>query len=333
MFNTYAFTAYNTLTYKNLSWYFEGAYKTAEAIPNINLNGPNLVNKDGNIEYTSINYGQKGIAIGLTGKRTENFIMLTSPNEYGLPNSGMLNWQPVVAVLRPERLMSLYTPASQNLSEMAATANVVISPSDYTTINLTYTNINELDNTKLYREGYADISNQKLEKWKFTAGVQYAEYNQSVYLVKSIDTGSGTGSNKQLIVYAITPFAEITRKLSDKKSLRLEVSYDGTKQYYGSWLFGLLEYNIAPKLSFSVSDMYNVTPNKGADNPNYAPDANGNWTPTPTHYYSVFAAYTKSANRFSVAYVRQVAGINCSGGVCRYEPAFSGVKVMITSSF
>ena len=30
---------------------------------------------------------------------------------------------------------------------------------------------------------------------------------------------------------------------------------------------------------------------------------------------------------------RQVAGIVCTGGVCRYEPAFSGVKLTLNSTF
>ncbi|MBX9448900.1 MAG: hypothetical protein KL787_03955 [Taibaiella sp.] len=44
-------------------------------------------------------------------------------------------------------------------------------------------------------------------------------------------------------------------------------------------------------------------------------------------------AYSKNAHRFSLAYVKQVEGINCTGGVCRYEPAFSGLRLGITSSF
>ncbi len=51
------------------------------------------------------------------------------------------------------------------------------------------------------------------------------------------------------------------------------------------------------------------------------------------HYYNAFVAYTKGAHRFSLAWVKQVEGINCTGGVCRYEPAFNGVKGTITSSF
>jgi len=51
------------------------------------------------------------------------------------------------------------------------------------------------------------------------------------------------------------------------------------------------------------------------------------------HYPNVFMAYTKDANRFTLQYVKQVDGINCTGGVCRYEPAFSGFKIGVTSSF
>jgi len=43
--------------------------------------------------------------------------------------------------------------------------------------------------------------------------------------------------------------------------------------------------------------------------------------------------YTYRANRFSLAYVKQVEGINCAGGICRYEPTFHGVRLQLSSSF
>ncbi|NDC41125.1 MAG: hypothetical protein EBZ77_06175, partial [Chitinophagia bacterium] len=48
---------------------------------------------------------------------------------------------------------------------------------------------------------------------------------------------------------------------------------------------------------------------------------------------SVYGAFTKGPHRLSLAYVKQVAGINCTGGVCRYEPAFSGIRSTFTTSF
>jgi Family of unknown function (DUF6029) len=315
VYNMYAYTVYNTLTYKNLSWYAEGAYKTHEAI----AKGVNYLLYDvpGNIEYTSINYGKKGLAISITGKRTENFVMRTSPNE--ILTNGMLNWQPVVAIQRPERLISRYTPASQDLSEMAGTANVFVAPNEATSITGTATIINTLNNEELYREGFAEYNHQG-DKWIVQLGVQYLEYNLELYYNKyKIDP----------ILKAITPFAEITYRVNPKNSFRCELQYMSSKQDYGSWVFFLLEYDMAPKLSISASDMYNITPNTTSDNPNFTAGA----IPKANHYYNVYVAYTKGANRFSIGYVKQVDGMNCAGGVCRYEPAFSGVKATITSSF
>ena len=305
-YNTYAFTAYNNLTFKDISWYAEGAFKTHEAIIEPVNNNNILVDKPGNVEYTTLNYAKKGFAINLAGKRTQDFVMRTSPNE--VLNNGELNWQPVVAILRPERLMSRYTPASQDISEMAGTANVLISPNDVTNYTFTFTHINTLENVELYREGYGEWYYQGLKSWIFQAGVQYMEYNQKLY-----QTAPTKG-----MVYAVTPFTEVPYRFNDVKSLRFEAQYMDTKQDKGSWIFALAEYNVAPKYSISFSDMYNVTPIEGQKALNY-----------PT----IFGAFTKGAHRFTLAYVKQVDGINCTGGVCRYEPAFSGVKATITSSF
>ena len=43
--------------------------------------------------------------------------------------------------------------------------------------------------------------------------------------------------------------------------------------------------------------------------------------------------YTNKANRISLGYGRQRAGIFCVGGVCRTVPASNGLSISITSSF
>ena len=325
-YNMYAFSVYNTLTYKNFSWYAEGAYKTHEAIYNTNSIDAtgnidplykDYVDRAGNIVYTSVNYGKKGIALSLTGKRTQDFVMRVSPPAAETqPLEGMLNWQPVVAVLRPQRLMSRYSPPSQDISEMAGTANLLLSPNDVTNFTVTYSHINTLTDYKLFREIYAEGQYQGWKSVIIEGGVQYLEYNIAIYQ---------GGHASAPVVYAVTPFAELTYKITDKKSLRFEAQYMNSAQDYGSWAYALLEYNIAPMFSISVSDMYNVVPNKNEDNTNYKDPGN--------HYYSVYTAYTKGPHRFSLAYVKQVDGMNCSGGVCRYEPAFSGVKATLNTSF
>ncbi len=309
-YNTYAFTFYNTLTAGDFSWYAEGAYKTAEAIKGAILDDK-LVNKDGSVFYSTLGYAKKGIAINLNAKRTENFVLRTSPNE--ILNRGMMNWQPVVARMRPQRLLARYTPASQDISEMAIGGDVLISPNDNLDITLNYTDIKTLDNTALYNEIYGEFNYRGVDKWQFQLGLQLLKYNQSLYQVKpNVPT-----------VNAVTPFTEIVYKINDKQSIRTEWEYMSTEQDFGSWAFGLVEFTIAPKWSFAVSDMYITSLNK--ENPAGVTSQN--------HFYNFFTSFTKGANRFTLAYVKQVEGINCTGGVCRYEPAFSGLKFSVNSSF
>jgi hypothetical protein len=107
--------------------------------------------------------------------------------------------------------------------------------------------------------------------------------------------------------------------ISGTSSLKIQAQYMNTKQDYGSWAFVALEYAIAPKWSFAISDMYNIDPAHAGSK--------------KEHYYNMFISRTQGAHRISLAYVKQVEGINCTGGVCRYEPAFNGLKLSVTSSF
>jgi hypothetical protein len=311
-YNTYGFTAYNTLSAGDFTWYIEGAYKTAETInyPEVSANAItySFKEKPGNIVYTTLGYARKGIAVNMTGKRTENFVMRTSPLD-NAPNSGMINWQPIVAQIRSQRLIARYTPASQDIGELAGNVNVLVSPNDNYDFNLSYTHINNLDGQELYREGYFEANIRSVKNFLIDVGVQYMHYNL-FYQGKAGNT----------IVKAFTPFTEITYMIDSKNSLKLQAQYMNTKEDDGSWAFVGLEYAMAPKWGIAVSDMYNVSPSETSRFKGQ-------------HFYNVFVSRTQGAHRISLAYVKQVSGINCSGGVCRYEPAFSGLKLSITSSF
>ncbi|HUM46791.1 MAG TPA: DUF6029 family protein [Chitinophagales bacterium] len=303
-YNVYAFSGYYTLSWKKFSWYLEAAGKSHEAIKDVD---GKLVDEPGTVVYTSLSFSQKGL--GLTGqfKRTENYVLRTSPNETLL--NGVLNYIPPMARQNSLRLPARYQPATQYLGELAYQFDAVYTPVKGYTIDASFSNINDLSNTHLWTEVYGQLEVTKSKKFQYVVGGQYVFYNQQVYLSEPLPNQT-----------AITPFAEITYKPTRKNSVRFELQYQSTNEDYGSWLFALAEYSIAPKWSFAVSDMYNIDPN-----PEKATEKN--------HYYNFFVAYTKNANRFTMSYVRQVAGINCTGGVCRYEPAFSGLKFNLTSSF
>ena len=117
---------------------------------------------------------------------------------------------------------------------------------------------------------------------------------------------------------------DFTYKLNSKKSLRFEAQHLGTnkkKPYFedqGNWVTGLLEYTISPGWFFAVLDQYNY----------------GNKNEIQRiHYLFGSVGYIKKANRFTLSYGRQRAGIFCVGGVCRVVPASNGVTFSLTSTF
>ena len=120
------------------------------------------------------------------------------------------------------------------------------------------------------------------------------------------------------IVHANIGVIYVTYKFNSKHSLRTELQYLYTKQERKNWAMVLMEYSISPNWSFTVFDEYNY----GNDNKNLR-----------LHYYNASMAYTQSATRISLGYVRQRAGLLCVGGVCRFVPASNGFNISITSRF
>jgi hypothetical protein len=143
-YNSYSASVYNTLNIGDFTWYVEGAYKTEEAVATNN----GLENVTGNVLYSTLGYSHGKIGINATVRRSENFMQRTSPNEQLI--RGLYNWQPIIAQIRPQRLIARYTPPSQDLSEIGGNINFFIAPNDYTTLNAAYTHINNLKGDLLY---------------------------------------------------------------------------------------------------------------------------------------------------------------------------------------
>ena len=306
-YNVFAYSFYNRLSYKDISWYIEYAGKTNEAILD---NSGIFIDRPGSVIYSTLTYSrsfENGRGFGITGqvKRTEDYPLRIAPDQTLL--RGQVNFLPPLARQNTYTLLARYNAATQFLGEKAYQIDLIATPIKNISISLNHSNVYDLSNNLLFREFYGDILYKRLTDWRFTAGVQVLDYNQVVYENKG-----------DSVLSTITPFAEVVYKFSRRKSLRAEVQYQHNNEDFGSWVYGLLEYSIAPKWSFAVADMYNIAPKKTAD---------------ALHYYTIFGSYTKNANRFALSYVKQVEGIVCTGGVCRYEPAFSGFKFTINSTF
>jgi hypothetical protein len=301
--NVYSGSVYNSLDWGDFSWYIEVAgksneYAYADGTP---------FDRWGHIVMSSLTWSRQGLGITGQFRRVDNFELRTSPNEQLL--LGIFNFLPSLTRQNSLRLPARYNGVPQDRGEQGFQIDAIYTPKKGYTLTGNFADLHTLPGEKLYREYYLDLEIRTSRKWKLLVGGQHVEYNQDFYENKP-------GARE---VSTITPFAEFLWKFDRRKSIRVEAQYMGTEGDFGSWMYGLVEFNWAPSFSISVADMYNYAPTEKS--------------PGQIHYYTFFSSYTKDANRFYLSYSRQVEGIICTGGVCRFEPAFNGVKFGVTSSF
>ena len=329
-YNTYAATIFNTLTAGDFTWYFEAATKTKDVIydPNqprsvlINneidtINGK-LVNREGYTFYSSLAYSKKGFGITLEAKRTKDFSFRQNPNALGI--QGPINYLPPMAKQNTYRLTARFAPATQELGEQALQLDVRYKLNKKLSVGINFTDIQFLDGTELYREITPEFTYKQKRKWQLIGGLQILKYNIFVY------------QGKDTYVDALTPYAELLYKFTPRRSIRVEAQYLATEEEFGSWANGLVEVGFAPHWIFYASDMYKIK--HGTLDPKItAEKAKEKTKYDETHFPSVGIVYSRKSNRVSLAYVKQVEGINCAGGICRYEPAFHGARLTVNSSF
>ena len=127
---------------------------------------------------------------------------------------------------------------------------------------------------------------------------------------------------------------DVTYKINKKHSLRFEAPYLASNDYEGDWVAATIEYNFAPKFSFYVSDMWNCEKMQDGAYGNYYMNVNTyEYEHALLHYYQVGASFTHNSFRAQLSYGRNRAGYVCSGGVCRFQPAYTGVNLALTLSF
>ena len=324
-YNSQALSIYNSLNYKAFSWYFELAYKLPEiffdpATETTKITGAvspgKYIKSSGSVIYSTLSYAVKGLGITLEGKRTENFDFRIDPTL--ILNNGLIGFLPPMNHITTYRLTSRYNPATQLTSELAFQLDLKYKLSKPLLLNVNVSNISTLENLQLYREFFIDLQYKPNRKFDGHVGIQRQIYNQAVYEGKPV--------NITPVVTTWTPFIDVLYKFTRRKSLKVESQYMASAQDYGSWIYLLAEYGMAPHWRFELSGMYNVIPNPG--NPNI-PEGAGEKILYPT----VGVYYQWKQTRYGLRYVKQVEGVVCTGGICRLEPAFSGVKFEVNSIF
>jgi hypothetical protein len=326
-YNAYVFQVYNTLNFGRFSLMLEYDHKLPEAIMDVNNH---LFNSAGNIYYGSLSYSSKGVGINAQYKRIETFSFRTSPLETNpVPNNAPVNYLTSATRQNTYRLLARYNAVVQELGENAVQVELTLKPTKNTQFNINGSLVNKLSGvdfktltykwdttTRLFRELYVDVQHKFSKKFKLLLGIQSIGYNQTTYELKA----------NAPFVEALTQFGEMTYKLTPTRSFRFEWQYMHTKQDLGSFVNGLLEFNMAPHWSFAAGDLLNFE--HGALN---EPVAGKEFE--FVHYFNFFGAYTYKATRFTAGYLKQPQGVNCTGGVCRVEPAFSGFRAGLVTNF
>lgn len=291
----------------------------------------NYINHDGSALLLNASYSNNGLGINVQMKRVEN--MDFRSNRDAPLNSLMVNFVPITTKQHTYRLLTLYPYVTQVFGEAGLQADLIytfrrgsaLGGKYGTTISLNYAVANSIDqrtvtgemgyesdfwklgNRKYFQDINVELSKKWSRKLKTSFSYVYLEYDKD-----QIEGVSGSG-----VVKSHTVIADVLIKPRRKTSVRFELQHLYTRQDLGSWAMGLIEVGFSNFLIFA------------SDEVNYNGVAKG----IPLHYYNGGVAYAKGANRFSLSYGRQRAGLICVGGVCRLVPASSGLTLSITSSF
>lgn len=310
----------------------EYAYKSAD--PNT-LNGG--IYRPGQSAMLSLSYSKKGLSALVQAKRADN-MAFRSKRADSHSTTSFINHQPAFTLDHTYSLAALYPYATmlegEQNGEWAYQAALGYKfkgryapkfKANYSLVqsidrsNHTGSLLNATDGYgsafwKWGKECYyqdADLQyEQRLSKnWDIHAMYMYQDYNRIVQKHEG---------HIRSHIFVFEPKWKINKKLT----LRAEAQYLLTDHPSGDWGFGLLELSVAPYLMFSVSDQIG-RPELG-DGETYG---------KVTHYYNACVAGSFKSHRLQISYGRTRAGVNCTGGVCRYIPASRGLTINYNYNF
>jgi len=350
------------MAYGNFNLSGEYAYKMMDFMPDyVNNSGVNYYH-NGEALLVNLSYSTKGLGVLLSAKRIDNFMFRSERNATG--NDLILNYIPDISKNHTYSLTAFYPYVTQPLGEFTYSGEVtykfkrgsLLGGKYGTLMAVNYFRADGIEKNEIALEDvagyetnffgtdmkyYHDINvllSKKISK-KLKGQVQY----QNIFYNDYVLQGSPSASHDTIT--ANTFVADFTYKLARKHTLRFEVQgmftnmkevvvkdeagnivldnnnvaiTEQRKADYGDWLMATIEYNYNPHWYFALMDMYNY----------------GNSDEKKqVHYPKVSIGYKKNANRFELSYGRQKAGINCTGGICVYKPAATGLTLSITSTF
>ena len=274
---------------------------------------PTLINgydyDRGQVGMISASYSKKGMSFLAQARRSELMDFRSQRSVPRLSRAAFINHLPAFTMDHTYALAALYPYATQPDGEWAYQGSAAYTFKRKTKLGGKYGMTVKLNVSHVRNDGetyYQDINVQLERKMtqKFKLNLMYMnqKYNQTVM--------EGEGG----MIHSNIAIVEGRYQFNRKYTLRMELQYLHTPNDDKDWLYGLAELSIVPHWMISIADMYNV----GRTN---------------THYYQGSVTYNIKSHRLQLGYVRNRAGFNCSGGVCRRVPASRGVTLSYNYNF
>ncbi|MCF8298609.1 MAG: DUF6029 family protein [Saprospiraceae bacterium] len=314
--------------------YSEYAYK---------INDPSGVNgfiyKPGESLLIETSYSPKGLGVSLAVKRVDNMNYRTDRAATG--SSLNINYLPALTKLHTYSLSAIYPYATQPNGEMGLSGTInykfkkdtKIGGKYGTAVALNYSRVNSIDKTAIdsltpigqkgtlgYESEFFKIGDRKYyEDFNIEITKKFNKKIKGVFswvnMMYNIDVNQGHAGQPD--VYANIAIADVSYRLKDRNSVRLELQHLSTHQDERNWALALVEYS-TKHWFFALMDQYNY----GNDD-----------SEKQIHYYTASVGYNKNTSRIALSYGKQREGILCVGGVCRAVPAANGLTLTLTSSF
>jgi len=342
--NVGAFNSRINISKKNTSINIDYAHK---------INDPssdnNFIYQNGNGLIITSNYSRKGLGVSMGAKRIQN--MSFRSNRKGQFQDFNINYITPFTKQQAYSLATIYPYVSQPNGEMGAQLDIYYAVPKKTKlggkygthINFNFSNSFDIDketvdaNTNLDQRGTLGY---KSNFFKLGENKLFQEINLEISKkinrnLKLIGTYINLMNNDKILasqpllenkkhekihanIFILESIIKIpsinTISGSLRQSMKTELQHLKTKQHFGNWAMGMIEYKLS-KWFFSVQDMYNYG------------------HPDKPHYYSISSGYNKGAHRIELTYGKQRKGLFCVGGVCRDVPASNGFSISLTSSF
>ena len=299
----------------------------------------------GNAITVDLGYNYKRFSVSASFRRMENMTTFIEYRPMGIGGGNAMNYVPLLtrqhtyslANLNPYRGSSVHTGG-----EVGGQIDVYYSLRNpkargkYWNFHANFSMFNSLDHynpmaggdmegRNVWLDFNFDVERQWNKSLKTTLFYSFQRWDEEI---NHYDSAHAHYCRSHIFV------GDVTYKINKKHSLRFEAQYLMSNDYEGDWVAATIEYNFAPKFSFYVSDMWNCEKMQDGAYGNYFMNVNTyEYQHELLHYYQVGASFTHNSIRVQLSYGRNRAGYVCSGGVCRFQPAYTGANLALTLSF